>query len=362
MGTALELFKQANLESLVNPALIGAGIGGLGYGASSFLNDDEEDTSTKLKNSLMSALKGAGIGGLAGAGFGAGKELLSQLSAPKDEIGKLLANNPNLDTSPHGKNHFFEAMAGNAATSPFAFTGAGVLGGLAKTYAARSAGKATYDGARSAYPAGKPLPSVVDQARDLELARTKMEGGDGKSFLSKLMDKGKNMTKDTDLARTEAMKHLIEGNKSTIFPHHFGNPASTAASRPNPLGNSTPPPYGIPGSDAQSAAKIREMLGADNVSKQPVPTGMFDRIGEGIGRLFGKGPTHPQTAQHVKAQQILKELGSPKLTALKQYGSSAAKGGLLGAGAYSLANMGMQGYLNAKYDDDQLKLWNELAK
>ena len=114
MATALELFKQANLESILNPAMIGAGIGGLGYGASSFINDEEKDTSTKLKNSLLSALKGAGIGGLAGAGYGAGKEVLSQLSAPKDAVGKLLQNNPNLDASPHGKNHFIEAMAGNA--------------------------------------------------------------------------------------------------------------------------------------------------------------------------------------------------------------------------------------------------------
>lgn len=360
MATALDLFKQADLSSILNPAMIGAGIGGLGYGASSYLNDDEEDTSTKLKNSLMSALKGAGIGGLAGAGYGAGKELFSQITAPKDEVGQLLAKNPGLDASPHGKNHFFEAMAGNAASSPYAFTGAGAAAGLAKTYASRAAGKEVYDGVRAGdLFKGKNPPSVVDQARDLEGSRSRMTGGDGKSFLSKLFDSGKNMTKDNDLARTEAMKHLIKGNDQAIFPQNYGQQSAMSPGTPNPLGNSTPPGVNpAPGSTQASHAKIREMLGADNVSKAPAPTGVLDKL----RGLFGGSPSSPHTAQHAKTQQILKELGSPKLTALKQYGAGAAKGGLLGAGAYTAANAGMKGYFNAKYDDDQLKLWNELAK
>lgn len=359
MTTALDLFKQADLTSILNPALVGAGIGGLGYGASSFLNDDEEDTSTKLKNSLISALKGAGVGGLAGAGYGAGKELFSQLSAPKDEIGKLLAKNPGLDASPHGKNHFIEAMMGNAATSPYAAVGLGAAGGLAKTHFGRSAGKAVYDGARAAYPAGKPLPSLTEQAKDLGRSRSALQGGDSKSFLSKLFDKGKNWQKDTDLGKTEAMKHLVKENNPSIFPQNYGQPSHTIPSRPNPLGNSVPSSIPVPHTDAMSAAKIKDMLGADGVDKQMQQPGIFDRL---FNKVLGRSAPQAQTAQHSKMEQILRELKSPKLTAAKQYGAGAAKGGAIGLGAYGLANAGMKGYLNAKYDDPQLQLWNELAK
>ena len=100
------------------------------------------------------------------------------------------------------------------------------------------------------------------------------------------------------------------------------------------------------------------MLGADGINAQQSPSGIFEKL---KARLGGS-PASPGNNQHAKLQQILKELKSPTQTALKQYGSSAIKGGVLGLGAHSLANMGMKGYLNAKYDDDQLKLWNELAK
>ncbi len=356
MATALELFKQANLESILNPAMIGAGIGGLGYGASSFINDEEKDTSTKLKNSLLSALKGAGIGGLAGAGYGAGKEVLSQLSAPKDAVGKLLQNNPNLDASPHGKNHFIESMAGNVASSPYAAAGLGAAGGLGFTAAARGAGQTAANGVigNKDLFKGNKEPSLSDQARGLKGARAAMEGTDQKSFLSRLFDTAKNKTKDTGLARQEAMRHLVNANHKTVFPQEHG-----AAHRWTPPSSSNPMGQRVKNTSSESARKIMDMLGEDNLPKTaPAPSGLSGLF----SKLFGSASTNSATPRHAAMQEVMQGVKSPTMQAAKQYGGNALKGGVLGLGAYSLANMGMKGYLNAKYDDDQLKLWNELAK
>lgn len=230
-------------------------------------------------------------------------------------------------------------MLGNAVSSPYAATAAGAGAGLAGTYAARSAGQAVFDKARGSYPMKQPIPNLNQQAVDLSTARAGMEGGDSKSFLSRIFDLGKNKAKNTDLSKTEALKHLVKENDSTIFPQKY-DPYSTV-------------------SNANSKTKIMDMLGAAGVDNQPSQPGLFDKI---KSKLFGATATQPATHQQIKAQQILKELGSPKMTALKQYGGNALKGGVIGAATSGIANAGMKGYLNAKYDDDQLKLWNELAK
>jgi len=73
--TALELFKKADLQDYLKPALIGAGVGGLGMGAASFMNHQEGETpKDRAKRILTSSLTGVGLGGVAGAGYQAAKE------------------------------------------------------------------------------------------------------------------------------------------------------------------------------------------------------------------------------------------------------------------------------------------------
>lgn len=96
---ALSIFKEAGLDDILNsvknqwetsdflkPMAIGAGVGGLGYGASALLDGSAKDQgSDKAKRVLMQTLKGSALGGAAGGAVGGLKHMLS--SGPKSETG-----------------------------------------------------------------------------------------------------------------------------------------------------------------------------------------------------------------------------------------------------------------------------------
>lgn len=347
MGNTLKLFKQANLEHLINPALLGAGVGGLGYGVSElFAGDEEADTSTKLKNVLMKTLQGAGIGGLAGAGVGAGKQMLSQFFEPKQEVANLLKSNPGIDPSPHNKNHPIEALIGKMTGAHTAqAVGGGAIGG-ALTAARRAAGK--HIGESIHGDSSLNTKSPVQQAAAFTAARDRMgAGGKEKSVLTRIYDFAKNNQKDSDLTKSEAIKHLVKANDKSIFPQNYG-PSQTqqtqfSHSRPssvfgNPTVRKTNPAI-PPHSNVDSLNIIKKMLGA---AQSP------------IGPEINK--------QHSMASNIMKELQNPRMSTAKQYGKGIGAGGAIGLGTGVLSDLLFKTYLKGKYSDPQLQVWNELAK
>jgi hypothetical protein len=310
--TAAEIFKKAGLEQLIDPALIGAGVGSLGMGAASYLNNDDEDASMgdKLKGALGSALKGGLLGAGAGAAFGGAKQMFNQVTEPSPNVQSLLQSSPTpLDKQPFSYNHPIQSMFSSMVNMPtWLASTLGGAAGLKGVHSARGAGQTIADRVLATQKPNTPV-NPVQAAQSLIGARGDM--GSAKAS-DRVLNGLQSMLKNTGTARRSAIEHLMRQSPSAL-------------------------PMGTPGDAHNSALR---MVQADQ----------FKGLGSGAG------------AQAVEASKIVKSLQNPKTMGLARYGA----GGILGAAAAPLGlgaiDKAHRGILKSIYPEEQLKLWSELAK
>lgn len=332
MATALSIFKKAGLENLVSPALIGAGIGGLGYGASSFFGDKDPNKSTKdkLTGALGDAAKGIALGGLAGAGVGGATELYHNLFSKPENIQNLVAGSKEkLDTSPYPVHHPFGALFGNLGHSDSkiqdAITGGavGATAGATKEHLTRSAGKLQADsalgGLLSKKPEARTFPNdnALEAASDLGKHRGAIQS-DNKSLVS-MLSGIKNKSMDTPQSREAAIAHLMK-----TMPH------DVAANGPMPTDEHRL---------SMLKSRAESLLTADKTHSTP------DAISQASSR-------------------IVNSLEHPFASGFKGYSGAALKGGASGAALLpilrAVIGKAQDASLNLSYSPEQLKLWNQL--
>lgn len=318
MISALQIFKQAGIEDILSPALIGAGVGGLGYGAASYMNNNDPNASTgsKLKSSLSSALKGSALGGVAGAGIGGAHELYNQLTAKPEAIQKLVSSSKDkLDTQPFPVNHARQALLGDLSTSYLTGGAVGGAAGAGLTRAARGAGQLVADKALASQGDHEGGDRIMSAAKDLGMAR----GAIGSSPVDKLTNPLSAALRNTRFGRDGAIEHLLKSDGTGADPN-MGPPAQAEHSR------------------EMAKTRAEALMGPEG-----------DRTYRGAG----------ERSQH--ASKIINRMFSPKMTAVKDYGKGTVAGALAVPTIQKLISMTQKGYLNTAYSPEQLQLWNQMA-
>lgn len=335
MGQALELFKSAGIEELLSPAALGAGVGGLGMGAASYLNNDDENASfgDKVKQSLGSGLKGALLGGAAGAGIGGIQQLADKVTAHPEGVQNILnSTSQQLDTDAFGVHHPFAAQLGNFVRAPEWLTGGVGAGlGMGAVKSMRNAGN---------YIADAATKKVTNKAFHVnpERAATALNGARGDAGAvggtDRLMNKFINMFKGSDVARKGAVENLTRNNYSAV----------------ERLGGVAGPP--VPGQHSPGAlAGVQKLLSHDNYG-QPGSQSILDK-------LMKRSPSE-STAR--ASRSILDSVHSPLKANAGRYAMGAGAGAATALGGQYAASKLFDTYLNGKYSPEQLQLWNELSR
>lgn len=330
MGEYLNLFKKAGLEEILQPALIGAGAGGLGMGAASMLNNDDEKASVgdRLKSGLGSAAKGALLGGLAGAGYGGIKEIAANNFTPPPAVKDILdTSSQKLDSNPFGVSHPFLAQLGNVLHAPEWLSGAaGAASGMGLVRSMRSAGKNIADSSIAKITEKKPFAvDPLTSAEALQSARSRVGAG---GAADKVMSSFTNLFKNTNTARKAAIEQITKNN----FPGvgRLGTDPSQGPALHSPIPNAG----ALPMDQLKGTTKL---LHADNFAK---------------GNL---------AKQQSAARSILQGIENPISSSAKRYGTAGLAGAATAVGGHAAAKHLFDRYLNT-YPEEQLRLWNELAK
>lgn len=334
MAKALDLFKRANLNisDLITPSLVGAGVGGLGMGASSYINSEDDAQGSRLSKTLKGALKGTALGGLGGAAVGAGLQLKDMYSAAPNGAQQILdqasAKGQKLDLAPHMQNHTTEGLIGKALNLPpwmSAVTGASGMMGL--TRAMRMAGDQTQrnalvnadDALKAVKGAPTSTPSVT-QITD-QITRSKAEGGLLGEKKMSLPRRAVDMFKNTPIATQKIMENLAK------------NPAARASQR--------------------TSGGYPFQFGPNSI-----PTGLTELEAAASKIQSHNGVDAPLSSNTDLANKAISDLDHPLLSRIKRYGGGGALGAATGmAGQAALSDL-CNRYLNFQYPAAQLKYWN----
>lgn len=337
--TALDIYKKADLTSILAPAAIGAGIGGLGMGASSYFNSPE-DKKDKGKAALKDALKGALLGGTAGAAYGGGKELLKELF-PTSEIDNLVEKNPNLSPRDFSQEHpvLSAVPAVNNTVGPGGSAVLGAAAGMGKHLSDNVRGRNIYERAlEAAKTTANERAGLLDDPKDRikerweQLPTWKQLAGVGDEVhganVSGAADSKAGIIKQiSKILSSRDMSPAVKARILTEAGRDFhSNPSSInmldAFRKIDPLGSGASGP-------------IRRFI--DNA---------LGRVG------LGGNPS-------ARAESMLEH---PTATWLGRYGLSGVKGGLVGLGVNQGLEYLTRGLVNAVVPPDQLKIYNERAK
>lgn len=363
---ALNLFKQAGIEDFLQgaknewdqgdflkPMAIGAGVGGLGYGANALMQGGKKESGgDKTKRVLSEMLKGVGYGGLAGGAYGGashlGKLMFGDPEQQKPVEGpaperapSAVPQPPPADKSKEPPAYTISDVKKDQEKSPISTTLQGAGYGL---------GAGTAVGGASGFIRDKILPNS-DISLNPEVIRgeqlSRLVGQDGamhKNLHSFLGNESTNPSQSQMLGANGSpfrsgssarIQDLVKGITETVHPQVAGEAIGYSNKLLGNMTNGT-----SPGSLAEQIAAARN-LGASG----PIPDhALLQALSDG-----GRAKTFEELPSIARMIKLKTQAGQPKTF---RYGGW---GGLIGAGV-GTATGGILGFptsnpsVGAEYD------------